>query len=54
MREKEILTAIIESYAPYHQIDAFGEGFEAYQSGCYHNPYDGQHGVNARAWDRGL
>ena len=29
-RKQEALTAIVESYAPHHQIEAFAEGFAAY------------------------
>ena len=45
-----------DEYRPYHTMPAFGEGYEAYQSLQYRNPYDGrwQDGVKAQAWDRGL
>jgi hypothetical protein len=45
-----LLTALACEYAPYDTITAFGEGFVAYQSHQYRNPYDG---VNGQAWDRG-
>jgi hypothetical protein len=50
------LTAIVASYAPYNTMEAFGEGFVAYQHRNYTNPYDGKprEGVKAQAWDRGL
>jgi hypothetical protein len=53
---QETLTAIVASYAPYDTMEAFGEGFVAYQHGRYSNPYDGKRneGCKAQAWDRGL
>jgi|GEM_PF-4429804 hypothetical protein len=54
---QEILTKIVEDYRPYDTLEAFGEGFVAYQAGVYRNPYDGKNElraqVNAQAWDRG-
>jgi hypothetical protein len=41
---------IFKSYAPYDKLPAFWEGLE---DDGYRNPYDGDHGVNAQAWDRG-
>lgn len=54
----QTLTQIVAEYAPYHTLEAFGEGFVAYEFGRYTNPYDGKREhraeVNAQAWDRGL
>jgi hypothetical protein len=44
------LTAIVAEYAPYNTMEAFGEGFVAYQHGNLNNPHQG---VRAQAWDRG-
>lgn len=50
------LTKIVKEYAPYDTIEAFGEGFVAYEWRNYTNPYDGKRneGCKAQAWDRGL
>jgi hypothetical protein len=41
---------IIESFAPYDTMDAFGEGFSLAMQGIRGEKYDG---VQAQAWDRG-
>lgn len=55
--EQDKLTEIVSSYAPYDTIEAFGEGFVAYQWGRHESPYDGRKDAKgqlaAQAWDRG-
>ena len=57
MTDQQILSGFVADYRPYDTLEAFGEGFVAYQFGNYRNPYDGknelQTEVNAQAWDRG-
>jgi hypothetical protein len=57
MTNEETLRNIVADYRPYDTLKAFGEGFAAYQSSIYRNPYDGKNELraegNAQAGDRG-
>jgi hypothetical protein len=48
------LGKIFESYSQYLNVPQFKEGFEAHGQGNFRNPYDGDRGVKAEAWDRGV
>jgi hypothetical protein len=54
------LGKIFESYSQYLNVPQFKEGFEAHGQGNFRNPYhgdphhDGDRGVKAKAWDRGI
>jgi hypothetical protein len=50
--DRDDLTKLRESYAPFCRFPAFDKGFAAYEGGDFRNPHD-PNSDDGQAWDRG-